>query len=146
MRNFIFSFLALILLPAYMSGQVIKGKVLDKNGIGIPGAIIVADESKTNADTDFDGNFEINAKVGEMLKVTMLGFEATSANATASIMTIVMQESEDTALKEVVVIGYGTAQKRDLAGSIVKIDGKTVADKPNANPVASLQGRVAGLS
>jgi len=146
MRNFIFSFLALILLPAYMSGQVIKGKVLDKNGVGIPGAIVVAVDSKTNADTDFDGNFEINANVGEMLKVTMLGFEATSTSVTGSPMTIVMQESEDTALKEVVVIGYGTAKKRDLAGSIVRIEGKTVADKPNSNPVASLQGKVAGLS
>ena len=44
------------------------------------------------------------------------------------------------------VIGYGTASKRDLTGSIVKIDGKVVADKPNTNPVASLQGKVAGLS
>ncbi|MDI1304313.1 MAG: hypothetical protein PSX42_05630, partial [bacterium] len=64
MRNFIFSFLALILLPAYMSGQVIKGKVSDKNGIGIPAAMIVAADSKTSADTDFDGNFNINAKIG----------------------------------------------------------------------------------
>ncbi len=61
MRNIIFSFLALILLPAYMSGQVIKGKVLDKDGIGIPGAMIVAVDSKTSTDTDFDGNFNINA-------------------------------------------------------------------------------------
>jgi TonB-linked SusC/RagA family outer membrane protein len=45
-----------------------------------------------------------------------------------------------------VVIGYGTAQKRDLTGSIVKIAGKEVQDKPNTNPVASLQGKVAGLS
>jgi TonB-linked SusC/RagA family outer membrane protein len=46
----------------------------------------------------------------------------------------------------VVVIGYGTANKRDLTGSIVKISGKEVADKPNTNPVASLQAKVAGLS
>lgn len=50
------------------------------------------------------------------------------------------------AMDEVVVIGYGTASKRDLTGSIVKISGKDVADKPNTNPVASLQGKVAGLS
>ncbi|MDB5250239.1 MAG: TonB-dependent receptor, partial [Segetibacter sp.] len=49
-------------------------------------------------------------------------------------------------LEQVVVIGYGTASKRDLTGSIVKVSGKDVADKPNANPVASLQGKVAGLS
>ena len=48
-------------------------------------------------------------------------------------------------MDEIVVIGYGTASKRDLTGSIVKIAGKEVADKPNTNPVASLQGKVAGL-
>jgi TonB-linked SusC/RagA family outer membrane protein len=146
MRNFIFSFLALILLPAYMSGQVIKGKVSDKNGIGIPGAIVVAADSKTSTDTDFDGNFSINAKVGETLKISMVGFEPISVNATAGNMAVTMQESKDMELKEVVVIGYGTARKRDLAGSIVKVEGKIVADKPNTNPVASLQGRVSGLS
>jgi hypothetical protein len=109
MRNFIFSFLALILLPAYMSGQVIKGKVLDKSGMGIPGAIVVSPTS--NTDTDFDGNFDINAKVGEMLKITMLGFEAVSVKATIAPMSIVMQDSQDTALKEVVIIGYGSRKK-----------------------------------
>ena len=49
-------------------------------------------------------------------------------------------------MDQVVVIGYGTASKRDLTGSIVKVSGKEVADKPNTNPVASLQGKVAGLS
>jgi TonB-linked SusC/RagA family outer membrane protein len=49
-------------------------------------------------------------------------------------------------LNEVVVIGYGTASKRDLTGSITKISGREVADRPNANPLASLQGKVAGLS
>ena len=117
MRNFIFSFLALILIPAYMSGQGIKGKVSDKNGVGIPGAIITAAASRTSTDADFDGNFTIKAKVGETLKITMVGFDALTTKATASVMSIKLQESKDTKLDEVVVIGYGTAKKRDLAGS-----------------------------
>ena len=146
MKNFIFSFLALLLLPAYMSGQAIKGKVVDSSGMGVPGAIVVASESKASADTDFDGNFTINAKIGETLKISMLGFEAVSMPASSELMNIILKESEDTALKEVVVIGYGTAKKRDLTGSIVKVDGKQVADKPNSNPISSIQGKVAGLS
>ena len=146
MRNFIFIFLALILLPAYMSGQVIKGKVSDKNGIGVPGAIVIAVDSKTNTETDFDGNFNVRAQVGEVLKISMVGFDAISIKATAETMAVTLLESKDTELKEVVVIGYGTAKKRDLTGSIVKVEGKIVADKPNTNPVASLQGRVSGLS
>ena len=49
-------------------------------------------------------------------------------------------------MDQVVVIGYGTASKEILPRSIVKISGKEVADKPNTNPVSSLQGKVAGLS
>jgi len=146
MRNLIFGFLALILLPAYMSGQAIKGKVSDKDGIGIPGAMVIAVDSKTTTDTDFDGNFSINAKEGEVLKISMVGFDAVSVKATLLPMTVTLNSSKDTELKEVVVIGYGTAKKRDLTGSIVKVEGKIVADKPNTNPVASLQGRVSGLS
>jgi TonB-linked SusC/RagA family outer membrane protein len=49
-------------------------------------------------------------------------------------------------MDEVVVIGYGTASKRDLTGSIVKVLGRDIADKPNVNPLSSLQGKAAGLS
>lgn len=146
MRNFIFSFLALILLPITISGQVIKGKVIDKNGLGISGAIIVASSSKTSTDSDFDGNFKISAKIGEVLKISLVGFNGISVKATSESMAITLQESKDMELKEVVVIGYGSARKRDLTGSIVKVEGKIIADKPNTNPVASLQGRVSGLS
>ena len=48
--------------------------------------------------------------------------------------------------EEVVVIGYGTASKRDLTGSIAKIKGDEIASQPNSNPLSSLQNKVAGLS
>ena len=47
---------------------------------------IVATDSKTSADTDFDGNFNINAKVGELLKISMVGFDALSIHATSNPM------------------------------------------------------------
>ncbi len=146
MRNFIFSLLALILIPAYMSGQEINGKVTDSNGVGIPGAIVVAINSNNSAEADFDGNFSIKAQVGEVLKFSMLGFDSVSVPASAPLMTVKLNESQANTLKEVVVIGYGTAKKRDLTGSIVKVQGKEIADKPNPNPIVSVQGKVAGLS
>ncbi|MDN3605784.1 SusC/RagA family TonB-linked outer membrane protein [Kaistella yonginensis] len=54
--------------------------------------------------------------------------------------------TKETQIEEVVVIGYGTAKKRDLTGSIVKVKGEEVNDKPASNPINSLQGKVAGLS
>lgn len=145
MRNFIFSFLALILLPAYMSGQVIKGKVLDKSGIGIPGAMIIADDSKTSADTDFDGNFIINAKVGEILKISMVGFDALSIPATANAMTITLNESKDTELKEVVIIGYGTRKKIDNTTAITSLKAEEISKTKVLNASQAIQGKAAGV-
>ncbi|GAA6768404.1 hypothetical protein AAFH68_43590 [Flavobacterium sp. CGRL1] len=101
------------MLPAYMSGQAqaIKGKVVDSSGMGIPGAIIASSDARATADADFDGNFTINAKPGDILKISMLGFDSVSVPATAAPMTITLKEAGDTALKEVVVIGYGTRKK-----------------------------------
>ncbi|MFV5693473.1 SusC/RagA family TonB-linked outer membrane protein [Flavobacterium sp. LT1R49] len=145
MRNFIFSFLALILLPAYMSGQVIKGKVLDKSGIGIPGAMIFAVDSKTSADTDFDGNFNINAKVGEVLKISMVGFDAISVNALSGAMNITLKESKDTELKEVVVIGYGTRKKIDNTTAITSLKAEEISKTKVLNASQAIQGKAAGV-
>lgn len=145
MRNFIFSFLALILLPAYLSGQVIKGKVLDKDGIGISGAMIIAADSKTSADTDFNGDFNINAKVGEVLKISMVGFDAISVNATSVFMNITLKEAKDTELKEVVVIGYGTRKKIDNTTAITSLKAEEISKTKVLNASQAIQGKAAGV-
>jgi TonB-linked SusC/RagA family outer membrane protein len=145
MRNFILGFLALILLPAYMSGQVIKGKVSDKNGIGIPGAIIGAVDSKTNANTDFDGNFEIRASEGEILQISMLGFDSVSLPASLNLMTIVLQEDQDTQLDEVVVIGYGTRKIIDNTSSITSLKAEEISKTKVLNASQAIQGKAAGV-
>src|SRR6218665_519625 len=147
MKNFIFSFLALLLLPTYMMGQAqaIKGKVVDSSGMGVPGAIISASESRASADADFDGNFTINAKVGEILKISMLGFDAVSVPATAGQMTITLKEAGDTALKEVVVIGYGTRKKIDNTSAITSLKAEDVTRTKVLNASQAIQGKAAGV-
>lgn len=147
MKNFIFSFLALLLLPTYMMGQAqaIKGKVVDSSGMGVPGAIISASESRTSADADFDGNFTINAKVGETLKVSMLGFDSVSIPASASGLVITLKESGDTALKEVVVIGYGTRKKVDNTTAISSIKAEDITKTKVINASQAIQGKAAGV-
>ncbi|RZJ65209.1 MAG: TonB-dependent receptor [Flavobacterium sp.] len=145
MRNFIFCCFALLMLPAFAMAQTIKGKVLDEAGLPLPGVSIANIASGANTITDIDGNFSIAANAGDKLNFSFVGYLDQSVPAAAE-MNVKMQVSS-TELQEVVVsIGYGTASKRDLTGSIVKVSGKEVADKPNTNPVASLQGKVAGLT
>ena len=147
MKNFIFSFLALLLLPTFMLGQTqaIKGKVVDSNGMGIPGAIIASADARATADADFDGNFTINAKPGDILKISMLGFDAVSVPATAAPMTITLKEAGDTALKEVVVIGYGTRKKVDNTTAISSIKAEEITKTKVLNASQAIQGKAAGV-
>lgn len=143
MRNFIFSFLALILLPAYMSGQVIKGKILDETGNSLPGVNITAASSNTNSISDFEGNFSIEAQEGEQLQFSYLGYQTATA-AAANGMSVSMNP-DSTDLSEVIVVGYGTQKKADVTGSIGVVNEKELRDRPNANVVSSLQGKIAGV-
>ncbi len=80
------------------------------------------------------------------LVFSYVGFINQEIAVTNNTTVNVILQASTRVMDEVVVIGYGTASKRDLTGSITKIAGKEVADKPNTNPIASLQSKVAGLS
>jgi TonB-linked SusC/RagA family outer membrane protein len=125
----------------------VTGKVTSPTGEGIPGVSVSVKGSSVGTSTDAAGNFSLTVPDNATLVFSSVGFEMQEVpvNNRATI-NVSMKESTGRSMDEVVVIGYGTASKRDLTGSIVKIQGKEVADKPNTNPVASLQGKVAGLS
>lgn len=144
MKNFVFSFLALLLLPAYMSGQVIKGKVQDEKGLPIPGVNIVSTKSKASTTSDFDGNFSINAIINETLEFSFIGYETTIKKATSN-MAVTLRGSE-TELKEVVVIGFGTQKRSDITGAISSIKSNELLKQPAANAVQSIQGKLSGVT
>lgn len=127
---------------------VVKGKVMDATGSPLTGVSVTVKGTNRGVMTDADGAFSISVPENGVLVFSSVGYQNhEEAVAGQETVNVVLEPSAATQqLSEVVVIGYGTASKRDLTGSIVKIDGKEVADKPNTNPVASLQGRVAGLS
>lgn len=77
--------------------------------------------------------------------VSYIGYVSQEIKAINASTLRIELEAETQALDEVVVVGYGTARKRPY-GPIVNVSAKDLAGKPNSNPVASLQGRVTGLS
>jgi len=125
----------------------VTGKVTSPTGEGIPGVSVSVKGSAVGTSTDPAGNFTLTVPETATLVFSSVGFETQEVpvnNRTA--IDVQMKESTGRSMDEVVVIGYGTATKRDLTGSIVKVAGQEVADKPNTNPVASLQNKVPGLS
>jgi TonB-linked SusC/RagA family outer membrane protein len=124
----------------------VSGKVTSSTGEALSGVSVTVKGSRTGTTTDGNGNFSLTVPDDAVLVFSYVGFESVEvAVAGKSTVDVSLKQSERVQ-DAVVVIGYGTASKRDLTGSITKVSGKEVADKPNTNPVASLQGKVAGLS
>ena len=127
--------------------QDVKGRVTDADGKPIPGASILLKGTKTGTAADAQGNFSLTTPDAAVIVISAVGYTSQEiAVASRTNFDIVMVSASGSGLNEVVVIGYGTASRRDLTGSITKISGAEVANRPNPNPIASLQGRVAGVS
>ncbi|MGN6435078.1 MAG: carboxypeptidase-like regulatory domain-containing protein, partial [Agriterribacter sp.] len=126
---------------------IVKGKVMDANASPLAGVSVTVKGTTQGVTTDVNGDFSISAPERGTLVFSFVGFQTQEvAVNNQTEINVSLAPSTTQQLSEVVVIGYGTASKRDLTGSIVKIAGKDVADKPNVNPVSSLQSKVTGLS
>ena len=124
----------------------ISGKVTSATGEPLAGVSVFVKGSRTGTTTDANGNFSITVPDDAVLVFSSVGYENVEVAVKGKTTVSVSLKQSEKVQDAVVVIGYGTASKRDLTGSIVKVAGKDVADKPNTNPVASLQSKVAGLS
>jgi len=124
----------------------VTGKITGENGAALSAVTVLEKGTSNGTSTDNNGNFTLTVDDNATLVVSSIGYETQEVKVSGrSVINITLKVSVKLA-DELVIIGYGTASRRDLTGSIVKISGKDIADKPNTNPVASLQGKVAGLS
>lgn len=124
----------------------VTGRITDETGTPLPGASVRLKGTSTGVSANASGEYAITVPEDAVLVFSFVGYvEREIAVSGQTTINVALQPSIQVQ-DQVVVIGYGTAAKRDLTGSIVKIAGKEVADKPNTNPVASLQGKVAGVS
>jgi TonB-dependent SusC/RagA subfamily outer membrane receptor len=140
-------------MPNYQTGKSgIYGKVIDKIGrIGIPGATIFVKGTRTGTNSLANGSFEIrNIKPGKCtLVVASLGYvqkemQVYLADEGQTYIEIPLSIS-DQSLQDVVVIGYGFTQKRDVTGSIISVNGEELS-KVALKSDAMLEGKVAGVS
>src|SRR5690606_25650444 len=141
----LFLFLTAVLSYGYTQVKTITGTVKDSQSLeGIPG-VSIAKPDGTGVQTDGTGRFTLEARPPDALTFRFIGYTSQTVSVGDRETLEVLLVSEDQAREEVVVIGYGTAQKRDLTGSITQIKGEDIVDRPGTNPVANLQGKVAGL-
>ncbi len=128
-------------------GIAVSGTVTDDQGQPLPGANVVLKGTTTGVQTDFDGNYTLTDVPSDgVLVFSYIGFSPQEVSINGQSVVNVSLQEDTQALDEVVVIGYGTQQKEDITGSIEVVTGDEVANQPNANPLSSVQGRVAGVN
>jgi len=127
--------------------KVITGTVLDNYGETIIGANVVEKGTANGVITDADGKFTISVAADATLKVSYIGYTTNEvSNLRVDAITIILQENLQ-ALDEVIVIGYGTAKRKDFTGSVssIRLEDSPIAQTNNLNALESIKGNVAGL-
>lgn len=124
----------------------ITGKVTDKSGAPLPGVSIFVKGTTTGANADNNGNYSLvlpsDAKILSFSFIGMITQEITIGNQT--VLNIILEEAS-LSLDEVVVIGYGTAQKKDLTGSVGVIDQVSVKNLPVLTIDQKMIGQLSGV-
>ena len=136
-----------LLAVTTLSAQIreIKGIVTSETSEPLPGVAVQIDASGTGTVTNIDGQYSISARKGDKITFSFIGMTSqTIVVDNRTTINVVMKE-EAFALEEAVVIGYGSAKKRDLTGSIETVKAADIATKPASNPLASIQGKIAGV-
>ncbi|MEA5429181.1 TonB-dependent receptor [Arcicella lustrica] len=123
----------------------VSGKVTDESGVGIPGVNVVVKGTNTGTTTDGEGNYKLSVSDKDVTLVfSFVGYKSIEKNVGNQSVINVQLSVENNALDEVVVIGYGTAKKRDLTGSVVSIREADITATPVNNVMEALQGKIAG--
>jgi iron complex outermembrane receptor protein len=141
-------FILLFILPFSIFAQsTIKGTVLDNFGQGLPGVSVVVKGTSNGVATDFDGNFTLsNIKKGDVISFSFIGSvtqELVYNNQKEVTITLIEDALQ---LADVVVIGYGTAKKKDLTGAVATLSAKDFNQGSVVTVENLLNGKVAGLS
>jgi iron complex outermembrane receptor protein len=139
--------LFLSLAQAFAQNKTITGKVTDsKTGQPLAGATVQPKGSKTGVSTSAEGTFSINVSSNvTVLVITSVGYDAQNVTIGNETSINVSMSTSNTNLNEVVVIGYGTARKKDLTGSVTSVRAKDFNQGIITSPDQLLTGKVAGL-
>jgi TonB-linked SusC/RagA family outer membrane protein len=151
MRKLFTLLAALVLLLGQVVAQgnrTIKGKVTDEKGAALSGVTVSAVGTNRKVVTDNSGTFsiEITSKV-KALQFSYVGFalQEVSVSDASTVDVTISLKAEDASLSEVVVVGYGTQQKRNVTSAIGKVKGADIANLPTTSFDRQLAGRTAGV-
>lgn len=146
-RCYLLLFFSFLLQQSYAQEQIkITGKITSAvNGDGIPLANILVKNTSIGTVTDFDGNFSIMAKPGQVLVVSYQGYVSKEITATKETVVTISLTEDILALNEIVVVGYGSQNKKDLTGAVSLVKASEIQKRQITTVAEGLQGTVTGV-
>lgn len=150
--NKLYTLIVCLLLTMTASAQTVRGTVMDKKDQPLPGCNVYVVELNKGTITDMDGYYEFHLpELGDYtMEYTFMGYqkeikEISLTNSAKTVSLNIVLKEESSYLDEVVVTGYTVERRRDLTGTIVKLQAKEITDMPTPSFEAALQGKAAGV-
>jgi len=136
--------MAFCLLAGVLQAQNVKINVKDATGEAVIGASVIEQGTRNGGITDFDGNIILKS-TGKPVVISYVGMKSKTIKVDGKTQINVVLEDDNTTLNDVVVIGYGTARKKDLTGAVSTVKGADLVKVPVTNVAEALTGKLAGV-
>lgn len=140
-------FIAFPATAGYAQSTTVTGQVVDaEDGSLLPGVNVIEKNTTNGTITDFDGNYSITVSgPNAILVFSYVGFQTLEANVNGRNTLDAAMQVDQSTLDEVVVVGYGTARRSDLTGSVATISGADLAEQAKSSVAEALTGRLPGV-
>ena len=125
--------------------QTIAGTITDADNLTLPGVNVLLIGTSDGTITDLDGNYSIDANVGDVLQFSFIGMQTQRLTVGSSLVMDVVMASGANALDEIVVVGYGTKKRRDVTSSVSQISSKELTANVQTSAEFALQGTTPGI-
>lgn len=147
MKKLLFSILCLgFLTSGIYAQQTVRGQVRDSKGGELPGVNILVKGTQLGTTTQNDGTYTLSdVPRGGTLVFSFVGYLSQEIPVENRSVVDVELKDDERQLDELVVIGYGTAKKRDLTGAVSQVDAKTISVQSNSTVTRALEGVVPGI-
>jgi len=148
LKSIVTTILLLFGMLSMAYAQTVSGKVTAaSDGTGIPGASIIVKGTTTGTSSDINGDFQLSLPEGaEVLVVSYIGYQTQELEVGSQSTFNIALEEDLQQLSEVVVVGYGTQERRDLTGAVSSLDADELKNVAITTVEQGLQGRVAGVN
>ncbi|MBJ7880746.1 SusC/RagA family TonB-linked outer membrane protein [Gelidibacter salicanalis] len=139
-------FLVLLVQMVIAQEKTISGTVMDQNGIPMIGVNVIIKDAQKGTQTDFDGIYSIKANVGDVLNFSYIGKNDVSRTiGTDDVIDVKMEESAES-LDEVMIVAYGSSNKRSFTGAAETVKSEALTRGATASFETALQGKVSGIN